>query len=148
MPGCCSGACRGLQLDRTGVALLGAILLVAAEAVPLDAAVAAVDGPTMALLFGFMVLSAQLRQSGFFARATWWLASRDTGPAMLLGALVFGAGALSAVFSNDIVCLAATPVLRRPAAAAGWTRCLTWSAWPAPPTSARPPRWSAIRRTC
>ncbi len=100
-----------LQLDRTGVALLGAILLVALEAVPLDAALAAVDGPTMALLFGFMVLSAQLRQSGFFARATWWLASRDTGPALLLGALVFGAGALSAVFSNDIVCLAATPVL-------------------------------------
>ena len=100
-----------LQLDRTGVALLGAIVLVVAGAVTLEAAVAAVDGPTMALLFGFMVLSAQLRQSGFFARVTWWLASRDTGPALLLGALVFGAGALSAVFSNDIVCLAATPVL-------------------------------------
>lgn len=105
------GRVPSLQLDRTGVALLGAIVLVAAEAVPLEAAVAAIDGPTMALLFGFMVLSAQLRQSGFFARVTWWLASRDTGPALLLGALVFGAGALSAVFSNDIVCLAATPVL-------------------------------------
>ncbi|HRP35182.1 MAG TPA: SLC13 family permease, partial [Gammaproteobacteria bacterium] len=105
------GRVPSLQLDRTGVALLGAIVLVAAEAVSLDAAVAAIDGPTMALLFGFMVLSAQLRQSGFFARVTWWLASRDTGPALLLGALVFGAGALSAVFSNDIVCLAATPVL-------------------------------------
>ncbi len=105
------GRVPSLQLDRTGVALLGAILLIAAEAVPLDAAVASIDGPTMALLFGFMVLSAQLRQSGFFARATWWLASRDTGPVMLLGALVFGAGVLSAIFSNDIVCLAATPVL-------------------------------------
>lgn len=100
-----------LQLDRTGVALLGAIILVAAGALPLEEAVASVDGPTMALLFGFMVLSAQLRQSGFFARVTWWLASRDTGPVALLGALVFGAGALAAVFSNDIVCLAATPVL-------------------------------------
>jgi Na+/H+ antiporter NhaD/arsenite permease-like protein len=105
------GRMPSLQLDRTGVALLGAILLIAVEAMPLEAALAAVDGPTMALLFGFMVLSAQLRQSGFFARATWWLASRDTGPALLLGALIFGAGALSAVFSNDIVCLAATPVL-------------------------------------
>lgn len=105
------GRVPSLQLDRTGVALLGAIVLVAAEAVPLEAAAASIDGPTMALLFGFMVLSAQLRQSGFFARVTWWLASRDTGPAMLLGALVFGAGALSAIFSNDIVCLAATPVL-------------------------------------
>jgi Na+/H+ antiporter NhaD/arsenite permease-like protein len=105
------GRLPSLQLDRTGVALLGAIVLVAAEVVPLEAAAAAIDGPTMALLFGFMVLSAQLRQSGFFARATWWLASLDTGPALLLGALIFGAGALSAVFSNDIVCLAATPVL-------------------------------------
>jgi Na+/H+ antiporter NhaD/arsenite permease-like protein len=105
------GRLPGMQLDRTGVALLGAIVLVAAEAVSLEAATAAIDGPTMALLFGFMVLSAQLRQSGFFARATWWLATRDAGPAALLGALVFGAGALSAVFSNDIVCLAATPIL-------------------------------------
>jgi len=105
------GRLPGIQLDRTGVALLGAIILVAAEAVPLDAATAAIDGPTMALLFGFMVLSAQLRQSGFFARVTWWLATRDAGPAALLGVLVFGAGALSAVFSNDIVCLAATPIL-------------------------------------
>lgn len=105
------GRIPSLQLDRTGVALLGAIVLVAAEAVPLETAVAAIDGPTMALLFGFMVLSAQLRQSGFFARATWWLASREARPALLLGGLVFGAGALSAVFSNDIVCLAATPVL-------------------------------------
>jgi Na+/H+ antiporter NhaD/arsenite permease-like protein len=105
------GRLPGMQLDRTGVALLGAIVLVAAEAVSLEAATAAIDGPTMALLFGFMVLSAQLRQSGFFARVTWWLATRDTGPAALLGALVFGAGALSAVFSNDIVCLAATPIL-------------------------------------
>jgi Na+/H+ antiporter NhaD/arsenite permease-like protein len=105
------GRLPGLQLDRTGVAMLGAITLVAVDAVSLDAAVAAIDGPTMALLFGFMVLSAQLRQSGFFARATWWLASRDTGPAILLGLVVFGAGALSAIFSNDIVCLAATPVL-------------------------------------
>jgi Na+/H+ antiporter NhaD/arsenite permease-like protein len=105
------GRIPSLQLDRTGVALLGAIVLVAVEAVPLDAAVASLDGATMALLFGFMVLSAQLRQSGFFARVTWWLACRHVGPAMLLGALVFGAGALSAVFSNDIVCLAATPVL-------------------------------------
>jgi Na+/H+ antiporter NhaD/arsenite permease-like protein len=114
------GRAPRLQLDRTGVALLGAIVLVAAEAVPLEDAVAAVDGPTMALLFAFMVLSAQLRQSGFFARVTWWLASRDSGPVLFLGALVFGAGALSAVFSNDIVCLAATPIL----AEACWRRGL------------------------
>ena len=105
------GRLPSLELDRTGVALLGAIALIASGAVSLASATAAVDGPTMALLFGFMVLSAQLRQSGFFAWTTWWLASRDVGPVALMGGIVFGAGLLSAVFSNDIVCLAATPVL-------------------------------------
>lgn len=105
------GRLPALQLDRTGVALLGAIVLVAAETMSLESAMSAIDGPTMALLFGFMVLSAQLRLSGFFAYATWWLASRRTGPVLLLGAIVFGAGALSAVFTNDVICLAATPVL-------------------------------------
>ena len=105
------GRLPSLGLDRTGVALLGAIALIARGAVGLRAATGSVDGPTMALLFGFMVLSAQLRQSGFFAWTTWWLASRDVGPVALMGGIVFGAGALSAVFSNDIVCLAATPVL-------------------------------------
>src|SRR6187399_3309160 len=46
-----------LQLDRTGVALLGAIVLVAAGMLPLDDAVAAVDIGTVALLFALMVVS-------------------------------------------------------------------------------------------
>jgi len=50
-----------LQLDRTGVALLGAIVLIAIEAVTPEQAVAAVHLPTMILLFSFMVISAQLR---------------------------------------------------------------------------------------
>ena len=50
-----------LQLDRTGVALLGAIALISIDAVTLSDAAEAVHLPTIILLFSFMVLSAQMR---------------------------------------------------------------------------------------
>jgi Na+/H+ antiporter NhaD/arsenite permease-like protein len=100
-----------LQLDRTGVALLGAIVLLTTGAVGFEEANAAVDKTTLALLFGLMVVSAQLRLGGFYTRVTHALAVMNVSPSVLLGILVFTIGALSAVFSNDIVCLAVTPVL-------------------------------------
>jgi Na+/H+ antiporter NhaD/arsenite permease-like protein len=55
-----------LRLDRTGVALLGAIALISVDALSLEDAVASVHLPTMALLFAFMVVSAQMRLGGFY----------------------------------------------------------------------------------
>ncbi|HKJ03941.1 MAG TPA: hypothetical protein VJ997_15850, partial [Longimicrobiales bacterium] len=46
-----------LQVDRVGVALLGAIVLLVTGTVPLDHAMTYVHLPTLALLFGMMVLS-------------------------------------------------------------------------------------------
>src|SRR5688572_4838835 len=100
-----------LQLDRTGVALLGAIALIAIEAVTPEQAVSAVHLPTMILLFAFMVVSAQLRLGGFYPWVTLRIASLRVGPAALLGAIIAVVAALSAVFSNDIVCLSIAPVL-------------------------------------
>ena len=59
-----------LQLDRTGIALLGAIALVATGDVSLEEAGRSIHAPTLILLFAFMVLSAQLRLSGFYAFVT------------------------------------------------------------------------------
>ncbi|QIK39096.1 anion transporter [Caldichromatium japonicum] len=100
-----------LQLDRTGVALLGAIVLVATEVVPMDEVWKAVHPPTLALLFAFMVISAQLRLSGFYDWVVWRLDRLALPPRVLLGAVILAAALLSAVFSNDIVCLAMAPVL-------------------------------------
>src|SRR5438128_4343978 len=100
-----------LQLDRTGVALLGAITLISLDAVSLQEAAEAVHLPTIILFFSFMVLSAQMRLGGFYDWVTRRLAALALSPAQLLGALVFCVGALSAVFSNDIVCLAMAPLL-------------------------------------
>jgi Na+/H+ antiporter NhaD/arsenite permease-like protein len=106
-----AGRLPRLKLDRTGVALLGAIALLATGSLDLEAAGRSVDVPTLALLFGLMVVSAQLRLGGFYARVARGLAALDVSPAALLALLVAVAGALSAVFSNDIVCLAVAPVL-------------------------------------
>jgi Na+/H+ antiporter NhaD/arsenite permease-like protein len=100
-----------LQLDRTGVALLGAIALVGVGAVSPETAVQSLHLPTLILLFAFMVLSAQLRLGGFYAWVTLKLAEPPCRPLYLLGALIGVVGALSAVFSNDVVCLTSAPVL-------------------------------------
>lgn len=58
-----------------------------------------------------MVMSAQLRLGGFYEWVTAKLVTRSLSPPLLLGAVIFAIGGLSAVFSNDIICLAAAPVL-------------------------------------
>lgn len=100
-----------LQLDRSGVALLGAIALLAAGAVTPEAAARSVHLPTLILLFSFMVISAQLRLGGFYTWITRRIAAAPLAPPVLLAALMAAVAALSAVFSNDIVCLAMAPVL-------------------------------------
>ena len=61
------GRLPGLAMDRTGIALLGAILLVGAGRLSPETAWQAIDVPTIALLFGLMVVSAQLRLGGFYS---------------------------------------------------------------------------------
>jgi Na+/H+ antiporter NhaD/arsenite permease-like protein len=100
-----------LQLDRTGVALLGAIALVAAGALTPEQAAQSVHLPTLLLLFSFMVISAQMRLGGFYTHVTLVLSEMRISPPALLAALVAVVGALSAVFSNDVICLAIAPVL-------------------------------------
>jgi len=105
------GEIPGLALDRTGVALLGALALVASERVSPLAAWNAVDVPTIALLFGLMVVSAQFRLGGFYGWLTRRLAAARVSPSLLLALLVATVGVLSALLANDIVCLAVAPLL-------------------------------------
>jgi Na+/H+ antiporter NhaD/arsenite permease-like protein len=100
-----------LQLDRTGIALLGGIALIGVGALGLEEAWAAVHAPTLILLFAFMVVSAQLRLGGFYTWVTHRTGNLPLPPAQLLGALIVIVAVLSAVFSNDIICLAMAPVL-------------------------------------
>ncbi len=105
------GEFPGFALDRTGVALLGAIALVATRRVSVGDAWAAIDVPTIALLLGLMVVSAQFRLGGFYTAVSRRLAAAEIAPPRLLALLMGVAGLLSALLANDIVCLAMAPVL-------------------------------------
>src|SRR5438067_3724364 len=100
-----------LAVDRTGVALLGLIALLASEDLTLAEAGRAVDMPTLALLFALMILSAQFENSGFYR----WVAERVThaaqSPRILLAVLVAVTGFLAAVLTNDVVVFALTPLV-------------------------------------
>src|SRR5215470_3028531 len=100
-----------LQLDRTGVALLGAIALIGLDAVSLEEAAQSIHLPTLILLFSFMVVSAQMRLGGFYDAVIRLMVRLPLSPPLLIGALILVVAGLSGVFSNDIVCLAVAPVL-------------------------------------
>jgi Na+/H+ antiporter NhaD/arsenite permease-like protein len=99
------------RVDRTGVAIIGAAVMVVADVIPWDEAVAAVDAHTLVLLFGMMIVAAYLRLSGFFRLVTELAVRRARTPAGLLAMIVVAAGALSTLFVNDVVCLVMAPIV-------------------------------------
>jgi Na+/H+ antiporter NhaD/arsenite permease-like protein len=100
-----------LSVDRPAAALLGAVLMVAAGVLAPGEAGGAVNGDTLGLLLGMMILSAYLGEAGFFRWASWRVLRAVSGPRTLLWALVFTSGVLSAFLVNDTVCLMVTPIV-------------------------------------
>ena len=105
------GEIPGLALDRSGIALLGAIVILASGRLTVDEAVLAADAHTLALLFGLMVISAQFRLGGFYTETVRRIAAHSARTDTLLLLVIVAAGALSSVLANDIVCLAMAPML-------------------------------------
>jgi Na+/H+ antiporter NhaD/arsenite permease-like protein len=105
------GHVPGLKLDRTGIALLGAIAVMAFSGLPTTTVVGFINGPTVLLLFGFFVLSAQLRLSGLFDRIATTISARADNPARFLLTLMLVTAGLSAVMNHDIVCFVFAPVV-------------------------------------
>ena len=104
------GRIPGLKLNRVGIALLGAIGMMIFGGVTTADAVSYVNWPTICLLFGFFVISAQLRLSGFYDKVAGSIASQLAHPARFLLILMLGTGGLSAILNHDIVCFVFAPV--------------------------------------
>lgn len=100
-----------LPLDRPAGALLGAVAMVACGVLTPREATAAVNGETLLLLFGLMGVGAFLAADGLLERSADWLAARCRTPQRLLGAFVWSAGLLSAVITNDAVCVLGAPLV-------------------------------------
>src|SRR5262249_18049004 len=105
------GKIPGLRIDRAGVALVGAALMLGAGVLTLDEASRAVDFATITLLLGIMIVVANLRLSGFFALTTAWVAQHVRRPVTLLLAVTFVSGLFSAFLVNDAICLVLSPLV-------------------------------------
>ncbi len=105
------GRIPGLSIDRAGIALVGAGLMVASGALPLEGAYKAIDLDTITLLLGMMIVVANLRLSGFFAVATALVMAHARRPLILLAAVVATSGVFSAFLVNDAICLVLTPLV-------------------------------------
>jgi Na+/H+ antiporter NhaD/arsenite permease-like protein len=105
------GRIPGLRLDRAGVALTGAALMMAVGALTPQEAYRAVDLDTIVLLLGMMIVVAHLKLSGFFRLVAGWALTRAHSARVLLAAVVVTAGTFSAFLVNDAVCLVMAPLV-------------------------------------
>ena len=105
------GRLPGFRVDRTGACIIGASLMIAFGVLDIEQAFAAIDYNTIILLFGMMIVVANLRLSGFFSAVAEWVVEHAHRPVVLLAAIVFVAGFFSAFFVNDTMCLVLTPLV-------------------------------------
>ena len=105
------GCWPGLALDRTGIALLGAIAFIELQGISISQATSYIDLPALAILFSFMIISAQFYFSGFYTHIIERMESWLLTPIQLLSVVILISASLSAMLINDIVCLALTPLI-------------------------------------
>ena len=105
------GRLPGFRVDRTGAAIIGASLMVGINALTLPDAYHAINFDTIILLFGMMIVVANLQLSGFFSLVSERVVEHAHRPLILLAAIVFVAGSFSAFFVNDTMCLVLTPLV-------------------------------------
>ena len=109
--GLAAGRVPGLKIDRTGIAVLGAIAMLVFGGPPTTVLIGFINWPTLLLLFSFFVISAQLRLSGFFDVVANGIARRLGNPSLFLLLLMLATAGLSAFLNHDIVCFVFTPVV-------------------------------------
>ena len=109
--GMAAGRIAWLRVDRTGIALLAVIALLASGETTLDDFGSDIDMPTIVFLFAMMIISAQFAESGFIDLCARTITESRRGTAALLALTVAIGGGLSAVLATDIVVIAIVPLL-------------------------------------
>lgn len=105
------GRVPGSRIDRSGIAMIAAVLLVATGAIGPGEILDSIHFPTLLLLGGLMILSARVRASGLYDALALWTARRAGRPLALLALTIAITGFLSAFLVNDVVVFAMTPLL-------------------------------------
>jgi Na+/H+ antiporter NhaD/arsenite permease-like protein len=105
------GRLPGFLVDRTGAAIIGAALMIGFNVLTFEEAYAAINYDTIILLFGMMIVVANLRLSGFFAAISERVVRHTHHPLALLASIILVSGVFSAFFVNDTMCLVLTPLI-------------------------------------
>lgn len=101
------GRIPGLRIDRPGIAVVGAVAMMAIRGRSIDEVAATAPWNTIALLLGMMIVIAQLRHGRALHRVANAIVDRGGS----LAPLMFPVAGLAAVVTNDVVCLAIAPIL-------------------------------------
>ncbi len=109
--GIAAGRFPMLRMNRATIALVGAVLVTVLGGLSLEGAFAALDLGTLALVFSMMVISINLRLSGFFSLVGLGITRVAHTPGRLLGLVIAASGVLSALFLNDTIVLMFTPLV-------------------------------------
>lgn len=102
-----------LPVGRPAAGLFGATACIVFGVLTPGQAYAAIDGDTIVLLLGMMILAAHLDHAGFFEWGAAIALRRARTPQRLLSWVVFGSGISAAFLVNDSVCLMMTPLVVR-----------------------------------
>ncbi|MDR3670664.1 MAG: anion transporter [Holophaga sp.] len=100
-----------IRSNRTTITLMGAGLLLASRQITFQQAGSFLSLDTLVLLFGMMIINANLQMAGFFRLAGAGILHYTRSPRSLLALEIIVAGILSALFLNDTVCLMLTPLV-------------------------------------
>ncbi|MDO9518517.1 MAG: anion transporter, partial [Methanosarcinaceae archaeon] len=103
----------GINVGRPAAAFIGAVLMILSGVLTFDEAISAIDFRTIALLFGMMVVAANLGGSGFFNMLSSKAISFGHTPKKLMLVVVIVTALSSAFFVNDIVVLIFAPLVIR-----------------------------------
>ena len=105
------GSLPGLKLDRSAIALIGAIALLATGEISRQEAGASINFSTIGMLFGLMIVSANFDLAGLYSALSDRVGAMTIGPRTFLAVVVVLSGAMSAFLTNDVVAVALAPML-------------------------------------
>lgn len=105
------GEFPSFRANRTTITLMGAGALLAAGQIAFNQIGSFLDLNTLTLLFGMMIINANLQLAGFFRLAGRTILRFTHTSRGLLALLIAVSGILSALFLNDTICLMLTPLV-------------------------------------
>lgn len=105
------GEFKPWRANRTTLTLIGVGALLIFRQITFEQIGGFLNIDTLVLLFGMMIVNANLQLAGFFRLAGRTILRWTQGPRSLLALVIVISGILSALFLNDTICLMLTPLI-------------------------------------